>query len=36
MKKQNTASAYLIALFFMLPWGGTKLVAQVTHVGQFI
>lgn len=36
MKKQNTASAYLIALFFMMPWAGTNLVAEEPHVGQFV
>jgi hypothetical protein len=36
MKKQNTARGCLIALFFLLPWAGKNLVAEVPHVGQFI
>jgi polyhydroxybutyrate depolymerase len=36
MTKRNTASAYLIALLFVMPWAGTNLLAEQPDVGQFI
>lgn len=35
MTKTETAIAYLSALFFMMPWGGTNLVAEEPRTGQF-